>query len=419
MRNFSRLSDWEGIISEFAKKSNSIAVGLFTIEGKLLDANELMCVFLKTDKQELNPGNFFVNPSFSQLAQIKNDDGIIFEGMLTIGNFADQSFVFISKILRKDDELLVFAEADIKQMFDDNTKMSLLNQEVNNLQRQLMKEKRILQTTLVELKETQQMLIHSEKMNAMGQLVAGVAHEINNPISFVNSNLFSLENYVIEILEIFNKVENVIVKNASQNVIDLVDRIQKENDFEFMSDDIKEIIKESKDGIERVKNIILDLRKFSRLDESAIKHIDLIENIKSTISILRSEIAKKNIQFDLISDEKLEIDCYPGQFNQAILNIIINAVYAVENEGRIQLRVDEKENHIQISVKDNGCGIPSENMEKIFDPFFTTKPVGTGTGLGLSITYKIIHDLHKGEIEVKSEPDKGTEIIFNIPKSIN
>lgn len=419
MKSSNRLLNWEETISEFIKKSDSIALGLFTIEGKLLDANDLMCVFLKTDKQKLEPANFFVNPTFGQLAQIKNGDEIIFEGLLTIGNYSDQSFVLSSKIIRKADELLVLAKADIKQMFEDNAKMSHLNQEVNNLQRQLIKEKKVLQSTLAELKETQQMLIHSEKMNAIGQLVAGVAHEINNPISFVNSNLYSLENYITEILQLFGKVENAIAANAPQNVVDLVQKIQKENDFEFIMEDILEIVKESKGGINRVKTIVEDLRRFSRLDESAIKHIDLIENIRSTISIVNSEIANKNIQFDFISDEKLEIDCFPGQLNQAILNIIINAVYAVQFGGKIKLTVAENEKNVQISLKDNGCGIPAEIVKKIFDPFFTTKPVGTGTGLGLSITYKIIHDLHKGEIEVKSVPDKGTEITFYIPKSIN
>lgn len=415
---YQRISNWENTISGFVHKSVSIAIGVFTVDGELLDANEIMCVFLKTDVENLKPLHFFVNPTFSQLKNGKHS-GTIFEGLLTIGNFADQSFVLQSKIFRKEDKLLVIAEVDVKQLFDENSKMSDLNQEVNNLQRQLIKEKKKLQNTLDELKETQQLLVHSEKMNAMGQLVAGVAHEINNPISFINSNIYSLENYTNDLIESYKKIENIAVQNSSSEIVELIQNIREENDFEFLSDDIKDILKESKIGIDRVKKIVEDLRKFSRLDESDIKHIDLIENINSTIAIVRSEMVKKEVNFEFISTDKLELDCYPGQLNQAILNVFMNAIQAVDIGGNIVLLVSEKEKSVTLQITDDGCGISPEIIEKIFDPFFTTKPVGTGTGLGLSITYKIINDLQKGNIEVKSELGKGTEIFIEIPKTIN
>ena len=160
------------------------------------------------------------------------------------------------------------------------------------------------------------------------------------------------------------------------------------------------------------------LRKFSRLDESDLKRVNLAENIQSTLTIVQSELVKKDIQFHFDAPGDLLIDCFPGQLNQAILNVLINAIQAVKTGGQITLIIKDGQNNISIIVEDNGCGINEENLKKIFDPFFTNKPIGTGTGLGLSICYKIINDLHKGKIEVKSVLDKGTIIKFVIPKEI-
>lgn len=416
MGKYKRINNWEDTIAELVKDSVSVALGIFTETGKLLDANEAMCVLLHTTQQELQPANFFVNPDFSKISG--DDNSIIFEGLLTIGNYSDTSYVLRSKIFRKGIFLLVMAEVDIAQLFDENKKMSALNREVNNLQRQLIKEKKSLQLTLEKLKETQQMLIHSEKMNAMGQLVAGVAHEINNPLSFVLNNIYSLGDYTNEIIKSYKKVENVFAKNATSDAIERVQAIKEEDEIEYLTEDIVEILADTKNGVQRAVKIVADLRRFSRLDESDVKHINLIDNIDATLSIFRPEIGKKHIQFEFESKNKLELDCYPGQLNQAILNVLMNAVYAVEYGGTIQLTVEEQKNSVSISVKDNGCGIAKKDIEKVFNPFFTTKPPGDGTGLGLSICYKIIVDLHKGTIDIMSEPDKGTEVIFEIPKVI-
>jgi len=329
----------------------------------------------------------------------------------------DISYVLNSKVFRREAEIMVFAEADVPYLFEENKKMSILNQQVNNLQRQLIKEKKDLQNTVIELKETQQMLIHSEKMNAMGKLVAGVAHELNNPVSFVYSNIFSLEKYIAEIIQSYHELEELISKQAG-DLTATVAELREKNDLNYLLNDIVDMTRESKIGIERVKTIVEDLRRFSRLDESEIKQVDLIENIMSTISVTRSEIAQKNIQFNLSAPNRLQVECYPGQLNQAILNILINAVDAVDLGGNILMRVATDDKNVIIEVKDDGCGISKEILSRIFDPFFTTKPVGKGTGLGLSITYKIIHDLHHGNIEVVSEPGHGTNIRLSIPGKI-
>lgn len=175
--------------------------------------------------------------------------------------------------------------------------------------------------------------------------------------------------------------------------------------------------KESKGGIERIKNIVEELRRFSRLDESEFKQINLIESIQSTISILKSEFANKKIEFSFNYDNEVILDCMPGQLNQAVLNVLINSVQAVESGGKIDISVIDEINRVTIQVSDNGCGIPEKIVHRIFEPFFTTKPVGSGTGLGLSITYKIIHDLHGGDIQVESS-EAGTKIRMSIPKKV-
>jgi signal transduction histidine kinase len=293
--------------------------------------------------------------------------------------------------------------------------MSYLNQEVNNLQRQLIKEKKQLQVTLSELKETQQMLVHSEKMNALGKLVAGVAHEVNNPIAFVYSNLYSIEKYISEVFEIIKNYEGKINEHGSPELNDLITEIRQRNDLDYLEEDIPQMISESKMGVERVKGIVEDLRRFSRLDESDLKEVDLIENIRSTLSIVKSEISGKNIHFSLNLPEKLRFICYPGQLNQAILNVLMNAIQAVDQGGSVNLSVVHEDNALKISIKDNGTGIPEDIKNRIFEPFFTTKPVGSGTGLGLSITYKIVTDLHHGKINMYSDLGKGTLFELILP----
>lgn len=410
---------WSETARQLKLDSQNSALGLFDMDGKLLQANESMCEFLGTTKEELQPRNFLVNPDFSKLKQLSPDKNkLIFDSLLTIGNYSNNSFVLKAKVFRDEETFFIFAEADVINLFEENKKMSHLNQEVSNLQRQLIKEKFKLERTLIDLKETQQMLIHSEKMNAMGKLVAGVAHELNNPIAFVYGNLFSLDTYFNDYKNLFQEVESKIRNGIDNNFIPLIDEIKKKYEIDFLNEDVQDIIKETKIGIERVKVIVEDLRKFSRLDESEIKKVDIIDSINSTISILKSEIADRNLNFTFVSPDKLYLECYPGQLNQVILNLLINAIQAVDDNGIITMSLIENTENILISVKDNGIGIPQDIKDKIFDPFFTTKPVGSGTGLGLSIAYKIITDLHDGSIDVKSKEGHGAEFIVSLPKSL-
>lgn len=415
MGKYQTIQEWDDLIGEFLAKSRSVALGVFDLSGQLLDANEAMCYFLNADLIAKQAKNSFVNPQFADFTTATSS-GIIFQGLLTVGDFEATSYSLEAKVFRRNDTILVIAEADVPQLFFENKKMSLLNQEVNNLQRQLIREKLNLQNTLKELKETQMMLVQSEKMNAMGKLVAGVAHEVNNPIAFVYSNVFSLEKYISELVQSYVELEDLVEISTDQKISGMAKEIRKKYDLDFLVDDISDMTIQSKTGLERVKTIIEDLRKFSRLDEAKMKEIDLIDNIASTISIAGLELSKRNIRLKIESPEKLMVECYPGQLNQALLNVIINAAQAIEINGNITLSVSEIDSAVQIQVADDGCGIQENIKSKIFDPFFTTKPVGSGTGLGLSITYKIITELHQGSIEVDSAVGQGSTFKLSIPK---
>jgi two-component system NtrC family sensor kinase len=392
-------------------ENNSFGIALFSESGDLLFANEAM--------KSLAP-NFssdsLLHPTFSHLNVPKNTTSESFSGYITIGELGKVNTTIEAKVFRKNGGILIAGGINVASLIEQNKTMHFLNQRVTNLQRQLTQEKAELERTMKELKETQQMLIHSEKMNAMGKLVAGVAHELNNPISFVYSNLFSLEKYMNEVYESYKQVEGVVAENGNETLAAEISSIRKKNEIDFLMEDISDMASESKVGVERVKTIVEDLRRFSRLDESDIKQIDLIENIRSTVSIAKAEISSKNIHFELICPEKLDIECYPGQLNQAILNVLINAIQAVTEGGQVSITVEQIDEKIIILVKDNGCGIPEKIKQQIFEPFFTTKPVGSGTGLGLSLSYKIISELHKGSIQVESELNKGTIFTITIPR---
>lgn len=405
--------DWIDLVNGLLQQASSVGIGIYHVDGTLVWCNPTMCYYLDKDPESGKARNFFVNPLFSSFLSGKED--LVYDGLTTIGNYSDISFALHLRVYRKKDHLLVFAEADVKDLFEGNRKMSHLNQTVNNLQRQLIREKKQLQVALEDLKETQQLLVHSEKMNALGKLVAGIAHEVNNPIAFVYSNLYSAEQYVSDLFDAIRKYEEAIQRLGSAELKEAISSIRGENDLEYLKEDFPQIINESKMGIERIKEIIEDLRRFSRLDESDLKEVDLVENIRSTISILRSEILKKEICFSFHAPDELKMVCYAGQLNQAIMNVLMNAIQAVDQHGEVTLSVAVVDNNLITTIEDNGPGIPDEIKNRIFDPFFTTKPVGSGTGLGLSITYKIIHELHHGSIHVSSTPGVKTVFELTIP----
>lgn len=244
------------------------------------------------------------------------------------------------------------------------------------------------------LRETQVHLIQSEKMASLGQLVAGIAHEINNPLSFALSNVFSVEGWLAN------------VADADALAPDLAAKITKS----------RSRMTDTAQGLERVRELVVKLRTFSRLDEGEFNTIDVRDAMESVLLFLRHKMTERiEVVRDYIAINDLA--CYGGQLNQVLMNIVANAVDAIEDQGIITVRTGIEGDMFAIVVKDTGMGIPKENMERIFDPFFTTKPVGQGTGLGLAISYKIVQ-AHQGRIDVDSQLGQGTEFKVLIPRTL-
>ncbi|MEH2468434.1 ATP-binding protein [Nostoc sp.] len=299
-----------------------------------------------------------------------------------------------------------------------------------------------LQETLNELQLTQTQLIQAEKMSSLGQMIAGIAHEINNPVSFIYGNLHHAYEYTQDLL----KLVQIYQQFCPITPPEIQDEIE-EIDLDFLIQDITKLFQSMKVGTERIKEIIESLRSFSRLDEAELKQVNVHEGIENTLMILEHRLQARHDKYPEIKVIKKygqlpNVTCYAGQLNQVFMNILVNAIDALEasannsqwsavnpqttdnqkltkNNPQIQIKtelIDKK--WIAVSIADNGLGINEQVRSKLFDPFFTTKAVGKGTGLGLSISYQIIVEKHKGELRCFSMPGKGAEFVMKIPVSL-
>ena len=281
---------------------------------------------------------------------------------------------------------------------------------------------------LQQLQLSQVQLVQSEKMAALGKLVAGVAHEINNPLNFIHANLNHMEEYI----QIFLNFIELYQKNYPNPVDDIQEQAEDVN-LSFIRSDVIKILASMKIGTKRIREIVLSLRNFSRIDEAEFKAVDIHEGIESTLIVLqhRFKVQPKGPEIQLIREyDKLPlVECYSGLLNQVFMNILANAIDSLEEanaklaDQQIQDRLNKivirtsviDTESVQIMVVDNGCGIPENIRPYIFDPFFTTKPVGKGTGMGLSISYQIITEKHKGQLKCFSEVGQETKFVIQIP----
>lgn len=270
-----------------------------------------------------------------------------------------------------------------------------------------------LQKTYNELQNTQMKAFQQEKLASIGQLAAGVAHEINNPMGFISSNLGTLGKYVDRMGE-FTAVLGEALKNcASEEVMTIVGEQRKKLKIDYIMDDTKQLIAESQDGAQRVRKIVQDLKSFSRVDEAERKRADINECLDSTINIAWNEIKYVATLKKEYGDIPLVL-CYPQQLNQVFMNLLVNAAHAIDGQGEILVRSWDDASSVYIAISDTGRGMPTEVKNRIFEPFFTTKEVGKGTGLGLSISYDIIKK-HDGDISVESEVGAGTTFTVRLP----
>jgi signal transduction histidine kinase len=256
-------------------------------------------------------------------------------------------------------------------------------------------------------------MLQSEKMASLGQLAAGVAHEINNPVGFVNSNLGTLQKYLQELFQVLEAYEHREAELSPESRAALTE-IKRKADLEYMRSDVDNLLTESISGMQRVKRIVQDLKDFSHMDTQERQWADLEHGLDSTLNIVWNELKyKAEVVKEYAGIPK--ILCIPAQLNQVFMNLLVNAVQAIEAHGRITVRTGEAGNEVWVEIEDTGSGIKPEHLDRIFDPFFTTKPVGAGTGLGLSLSYGIVRD-HGGRIEVRSEIGKGSVFRVVLPK---
>ncbi|MBP0014692.1 MAG: HAMP domain-containing protein [Roseofilum sp. SID2] len=310
-----------------------------------------------------------------------------------------------------------------------NVMSNKLQEKEENMDNKLKAKVEQLEETLQELHLTQAQLIQSEKMSSLGQMIAGIAHEFNNPVNFISANIQPALDYVEDLLSIISVYQQECPQSSQT-----MSEIQLDIDLDFLVEDFRNLLSSIKSGAERITTIVRSLRTFSRLDEVGVKLININENLDSTLLILQHKIRetgqagtipKREIKITKDYKRSPWLTCNPGQLNQVFLNLVTNAIDALDElrSDRTNSKIPQisfkiectDRSSVQITISDNGCGISEEVQNKIFDPFFTTKPIGSGTGLGLSISYSIIVDRCGGTLKCHSTPGVGTEFIIELP----
>lgn len=296
----------------------------------------------------------------------------------------------------------------------DVTELASYFQAEQQLSARLEQESAELKVLNEKLSMAQSQLLQSEKMAAIGQLAAGVAHEINNPIGFISSNLQTLQDYATRLLKLTDFYEKIVSKTANETFLALQRDIQQRLQFDFVRTDLPELLSESIDGIDRVAEIVKNLKAFSHVDNAQWQPANLVDGLENTLKIAANQLKYHvEIHRDYAADLP-EVYCQPNQINQVLLNLLVNAAQAMDHKGHLYLRAWQQDQSVCIEVRDSGPGIAPEHMSRLFEPFFTTKPVGSGTGLGLSLSYSIVKK-HHGDILVQSKPGEGASFVVCLP----
>lgn len=331
------------------------------------------------------------------------------------GNFA--AFQFENRYLKKNGDPL-WCSITATPMHDPNGNIIYILGMVENISGRKLAEGKLAQKNVelekayIELKAAHSQIMQREKMASLGQLAAGVAHEINNPMSFINSNLVTLDKYISRLNE-FILAQSEFIGSINGGLEAGLEDKRKMLKLDYIMGDAKQLITESIEGADRVKKIVLDLKSFSRVDRPEFDLADINSGLESTINIVWNELKYKVTLKREYGNIPMTM-CNSGHLNQVFMNLLINAAQAIENQGEITVKTWDENGFIHVSISDTGCGIPEDMIDKIFDPFFTTKEIGKGTGLGLSLAYDIIKK-HNGKILVESKPGRGTTFTITIP----
>ncbi|HOE44115.1 MAG TPA: bacteriohemerythrin [Rhodoferax sp.] len=350
--------------------------------------------------------------------------------LLASGASAVDAFQTVSAKVRATDPARAALESALIELYtllgERNKVLQTVNQALeqsrNQLEQRVQERTQELSAALEQTKAAQAQLLQSEKMAAIGQLAAGVAHEINNPIGFVNSNLGTLKGYVHQLLSVIDAYEGLDSEVSPLHPArQRIERAIADADLIFLRKDISDLLDESMSGLGRVKKIVQDLKDFSHVDQSDWQDVDLNVGLESTLNVIANEIkykARVNKTFGLLP----QLRCVPAQLNQVFMNLLINAAQAMEGKqemGRIDVATGADDDAVWVEIRDNGGGMPDDVRRRIFEPFYTTKPVGKGTGLGLSISYDIVTKKHGGRIEVESVTGAGSTFRVVLPRQPN
>lgn len=424
----------------------SLFVGIFLIQGlfifrplvKLAGENYLSAnkafVKLKKSEQQLKI-NFqkqkIINKKlYMSRQELEKKNTQLQESEAKLLKSSEEQIKINERLISAQDELnaaykkLQDSEVEIRNLADkqlqDNEKLFLAEKKLQKLLEKEQESKEQLANTLNSLKNAQSQLVHSEKMASLGQLTAGIAHEINNPINFISSGMVSLKMSVEALRDITEEYSRIEEGDDVEEVIESVRELKEDVEYEEIIDELDDLVNDINYGVTRTIEIVKGLRVFSRLDEEESKKANINENIDATLTLLRNK-TKGKVTITKHYDETMkEIECFPGQLNQVFMNILNNAVQAMpedKKDAEITIYTEETKSDIVIRIKDNGVGIPDEIKDRIWEPFFTTKEVGVGTGLGMSITYGIV-EKHGGKIDLTSEVGVGTEFAISLPKKI-
>jgi len=433
---------------------------LVTNEGQVLATNQAVADMLKLRRQELQGKMLFdlVTEPASDIIkylQVCSTSRAMILGSLTLNRNDGQTLRCrtqgaVIQPWSPESSALILLRLENRNVASNN--FLLLNQKIDQLAKEVQKRKQAelelqkaneeleirveerttaLQETLKELQLTQTQLIQAEKMSSLGQMVAGIAHEVNNPVSFIYGNLHHAYKYTQDLLKLV-EIYQTICQNPPLEIKQQIEEI----DLNFLIEDITKLFNSMTVGTQRIQDIVKSLRSFSRLDEAELKQVNIHEGIDSTLMILDHRLQAKDERPEIKVVKKYgqlpNVTCYPGQLNQVFMNILVNAIDALEKSAlngrwsavnsqttdnpQIQIITEViDENSIMVTIADNGLGIDEQVSSKLFDPFFTTKPVGQGTGLGLFISYQIIVEKHGGKLSCFSTPGKGAEFVIKIP----
>lgn len=387
---------------DYLRELTGLVYALCDEDGVLIDANHGFLELGGLGALPARPGNvagLFVNPPFTRLAGILNEDGFTYRGILNIGPLSAVYSVH-GMVQRRGGRLLLVAEHDVQELGELNRSVIALNEEMAQIERDLVRKNQL-------LAQAQSQLVQAEKMAGIGLLAAGVAHEINNPIGFVHSNLSSLEGYLRDLFVILDACLGGETDGQAE-------ALSQELDLEFLRQDIPLLLGESRAGIARVKTIVQSLRDFTRIDrENDWQWENLERCLDNTLEVMRGTLPD-SIRIVREYGEVPEIECLPSRLNQAFMNILLNAAQSIAGAGAIRVRTGQDREQVWVEIADSGCGIAPEDLPRIFEPFFTTREVGAGTGLGLSAAFNIVEQ-HHGRIEAESTPGHGTLVRIHLP----